>query len=667
MKTCLLMSAVALALIPSAAASQTVPQQPDTVQLSELVVTATRLQERIADAPGSITVLRGSALRSNGSRTLADALRAVPGISIAQSAGPGALTSLFIRGGESDYVQVLVDGVQVNEPGGSFDWAHMSTEGIERVEIVRGPASVLYGSDAVSGVIQIFTRAGGTHRIEAGVTASRGDKDAADAGSFDTRGFDASLTGGAPVRAAGGAIVQYGISAAHTASTGLFAFNSDYDRTHVAGRVKLGGTRGDIALTSRVADNEYHYPTSGSGAVVDRNQFSTGGSRSFSADAGYRLLAPIELRVLGTLHDTDSRTENPPDGTEADRYWSTTEQQRRALDARVNVELPGTNVLTLGAEREWQEAETAFESVSGFGTATDDTHETRTNIGWYAQLHGAPVDALSLTLGARIDDNEQFGTFRTGRAALSWRFARAVRVHASVGTAFKEPTFYENFATAYSRGNPDLEPEQANSRDAGVEYAALDGRLTLGATWFEQRFRNLIQYTFTTPSPDDPNYFNVGAARARGLEASAAAALGALKINASYTLTATRVTDDGFGDDMAFQEGRRMLRRPEHQAAVNASMRITPAMTALIDARYVGERDDLDFSDPEQWSGVRTSLNAFTVLDAGFVYGIVRGGGPSIDLSAGIRNLLDRQYQEIRGFPTPGRVLYLGIRAGTGL
>ena len=667
MKTYVLMSAVAFALIPSASAAQTVPPQPDTVKLSELVVTATRLQKHIADAPGSITVLRGSALRSNGSRTVADALRAVPGISIAQSAGPGALTSLFIRGGESDYVQVLVDGVQVNAPGGSFDWAHMSTEGIERVEILRGPASVLYGSDAVSGVIQIFTRAGGAHRIEAGVTASRGDKHAADAGSFDTRGFDASLTGGAPLRAAGAAVVQYGISAAHTASTGLFAFNSDYDRSHVAGRVKLSGTRGDIAFTSRVADNEYHYPTSGSGAVVDRNQFSTGGSRSFSADAGYRLLTPIELRVLGTLNDTDSRTENPPDGTETDRYWSTTDQQRRALDARVNVDLPGTHVLTLGAEHEWQEAESAFESVSSFGTASDDTHETRTNTGWYAQLHGAPVQALSLTLGARIDDNEQFGTFRTGRAALSWRFAPALRVHASFGTAFREPTFYENFATAYSRGNPDLEPEQTDSRDAGVEYAALDGRLTLGATWFEQRFRNLIQYTFNTPSPDDPNYFNVGAARARGLEASAAATLGALNVNASYTHTATRVTDDGFGEDMAFQEGRRMLRRPAHQASVGASMRMTRTMKALIDARYVGARDDLDFSDPEQWSGVRTSLDAYTVLDAGVVYGIARGSSPTLDVSAGVRNLLDREYQEISGFPTPGRVLYLGIRAGTGL
>ncbi|HSJ30198.1 MAG TPA: TonB-dependent receptor [Longimicrobiales bacterium] len=666
MKTCLLLSAVALLTIPSGAAAQAVPQKPDTVRLSELVVTATRLQKRIADAPGSITVLRGSAMRSSGTRSLADALRAVPGIAIAQSAGPGALTSLFIRGGESDYVQVLIDGVQVNEPGGSFDWAHMSTEDIERVEIVRGPASVLYGSDAVSGVIQIFTRAGGAHRIEAGVTASRGDKHAAD-GSFDTRGFDASLTGGTPLRAGGDAVLQYGISAAHTASTGLFAFNSDYDRTHFAGRVKLGGTRGDIALTTRVADNEYHYPTSGSGAVVDHNQFSTGGSRSFGADAGYRLLAPIELRVLGTLHDTDSRTENPPDGAATDRYWSTTDQQRRALDARVNIDVLATHVLTLGAEREWQEAGTAFESVSDFGTATDETLETRTNTGWFAQLHGAPVDALSLTLGARIDDNEKFGTFRTGRAALSWRIATTLRVHASLGTAFKEPTFYENFATAYSRGNPDLEPEQANSHDAGVEYVVLDGRLTLGATWFEQRFRNLIQYTFNTPSPDDPNYFNVGAARARGVEASAAAVLGALNVSASYTHTATRVTDDGFGEDLAFQEDRRMLRRPEHQASLSASVRMTPALTALFDARHVGERDDLDFSDPEQWSGVRTSLEAYTVLDAGVTYALARSSGPSLDLSAGIRNLFDREYQEIRGFPTPGRVFHLGIRAGTGL
>ncbi|HEX2168197.1 MAG TPA: TonB-dependent receptor [Longimicrobiales bacterium] len=655
---------IASIAVPSYSHAQ---EEPDTVKLRELVVTATRLETPIADAPGSITVLHGDALRSSGTRFLADALRAVPGVTLAQSAGPGALTSLFIRGGESDYVQVLIDGVQVNDPGGSFDWAHMRTEDIDRVEIVRGPASVLYGSDAVSGVIQIFTRTGGAPRVEAGMSGSRGDRHAGDTGSFDNHAYDASLTGRTAVPLGDDASVSYGLSGSRAGSTGLFALNSDYDHTSFSGRLSLDAARGELGLTTRLTVNEYHYPTNGAGLVVDRNQFSTGSSRSFGARAGYRISDAVDLRVLGTLHDTDAATRNPPDAEEIDRYWSTTDQRRTSLDAHVNVGVPLASVLTVGAEREWQQARTASESVSEFGTFTDSTDEQRHNTGWYAQLHGSPFSAVSLTVGARVDDNEKFGTFRTGRAALSWRPLEMLRLHGSFGTAFREPTFFENFATAYSRGNPDLEPEHTRSRDIGAEYVAFGGAVAVGATWFDQRFRNLIQYTFDTPAPDAPNYYNIGAARAHGIEVSASAAVRAFNATASYTRTATRVTDDGFGEDLAFQEGESLLRRPRHQAAVNASVQLGDAAAARFGARYVGEREDLDFTDPAQWSGIRTTLDAYTVVDAGMTYALVHGSRRSVDLSAGIRNLFDRAYQEIHNFPAPGRVIYLGLRAGLGL
>jgi vitamin B12 transporter len=663
-KTYLLAGAILLGAPLTAAAQQ--PQ--DTVQLPELVVTATRLPTPIADAPGSVTVLTGESMRRSGQRFLIDALRTVPGVTFAQSAGPGALTSMFIRGGESDYVQVLVDGIQINDPGGSFDWAHLRTEDIERVEIVRGPASVLYGSDAVSGVVQIFTREGGAPRIEAALTSSRGDKSGDGAGgSYDTHALDASLTGSSPLSSSGRTMLRYGLSAAHAASTGLYAFNSDYDNTNVAGRIHLDSHRGDIAFSARTLDSEYHFPTNGSGAVVDRNQFATHRSRSIGVDAGYRVIEPVELRVLATLHDTEARSEDPPDGDEVDEYWSTTDQLRRSIDARINIDMSRAGMLTLVGEREWQEAQTAFESLSEFGTFTDATDESRANTGWYAQLHGTPLRAVTITLGARIDDNAKFGTFRTGRAALAWQPVTPLRVHGSFGTAFKEPTFFENFATGYARGNPDLVPEQTRSGEVGAEVTLVEGALSFGATWFDQRFRNLIQYTYNTPTPDDPNYYNIGAARARGLELTASATLRSLRATASYTRTDTRVSDDGFGEDPAFQEDQRLLRRPLHQAAIHTSLRVSPSLTARVDGRIVGEREDLDFSDPAQWSGYRTTLPGYGVVDAGVVYGLVRGNGPAIDLSAGVRNLLDRRFQEIHNFPAAGRVLYAGVRAGLGL
>ena len=634
-------------------------QVTDTVRLPDLVVTATRLETRVDAVPGSVTVIRGTDMRARGHRFVVDALRDAPGVSIAQSAGPGAQTSVFIRGGESDYVQVLVDGVQVNGPGGAFNWAHLRTEDIDRIEIVRGPASVLYGSDAVSGVIQIFTRAGGQPRIEAGVNSARGSRTIGD-GAFDTHSFDASLTGRASV--ATGTALSYGVSGAYATSSGLYEQNSDYDNTNVSGRIRLDARRADVAVTTRYAENEYHYPTSGSGAVIDANQFATGSTWSLGVDAGASILDGVELRLLGTLYDTGSRTQNPPDAPDDGTFDSTSDQLRRALDARVNITLPRDMVLTAGAEREWQEAQTAFESVGPGGTFTDETDDERANTGWYAQLHGSPIREVSITLGGRVDDNDAFGTFVTGRAAVSWRPVPSTRVHGSYGTAFKEPTFFENFATGFARGNPDLEPEHARSWEAGAELA-LGGSAVLGATYFEQRFRNLIQFTFNTPTPDDPNYFNVGAARAHGAELTAAVGFGPVSASASYTLTRTRVSDDGFGEDPAFQEGRPLLRRPEHQASIAGSVALAESLSGRIQARWVGEREDLDFTDPAQFNGIRTTLEDYTVVDVTFDVRMPH----AIELTVGVRNLFDADYQEIFNFPTPGRVLHAGIRARLGL
>jgi vitamin B12 transporter len=336
------------------------------------------------------------------------------------------------------------------------------------------------------------------------------------------------------------------------------------------------------------------------------------------------------------------------------------------VDARLDIEPVRATTFTVGVEREWQESQTAFESTSGFGVFSDETDDNRANTGIYAQLHATAIRGLAVTLGARIDDDETFGMFRTGRAAVAWRPLESVRLHGALGTAFKEPTFFENYATGFTRGNPDLEPEQARSHELGVQLTTLDGRMDVGATWFDQRFRNLIQYTFAAPAPDAPNFYNVGAARARGLELSAAAGTGPLQATAAYTFTSTRVTDDGFGEDMSFGEGRRLLRRPRHQATLDASLRAGTSLTLGLGARYVGEREDLDFTDPAQWNGIRTTLDDYAVVDAAVTYGLARGAR-SVDLSAGVRNLLDRRYQEIYNFPAAGRVFHIGVRAATGL
>jgi vitamin B12 transporter len=649
--------AFALAIVAATAVAARAQTPQDTFRLRPVVITAARMPTSVETAPGAVTVLSGELLRARGVQYVADALRTVPGVSVVQSAGPGALTSVFMRGGESDYVQVLVDGVQVNDPGGSYNWAHLQTQDVERIEIVRGPSSVLYGSDAVAGVVQIFTRAGGPPRLQARFTGERGERTGVDA-SFYNRLYDVSLTGSATP---GSSSLRYGANIARSDADGLFAYNSDYDNTAVSGRVQLTGTRFDIAFTGRNGDNEYHYPTGGSGALVDRNQFAVTDTRTLAVDAGVQLTRRLEFRILATDYRNDGETDNAPDSAGDDSFLSESWLSRRAVDGRVNVLLPLTTVLTLGVEHERQHGTTSFVSNSSFGEFRDSTDNERDNNGYYAQLHGTPVRAVTITLGGRIDDNSAFGDFRTGRIAASWAWRDALRIRGAAGTAFKEPTFFENFATGFARGNPELEPETSRSWEVGAEHLLRRGALAIGATWFDQEFENLIQYTFATPAPGSPNYFNIGVARARGLEVSARGVMARVNAHGSYTLTRTTVVDQGFGDDMSFQENQPLLRRPRHQASLGADFAVTPALRLTADARYVGERDDLDFTDPSNFSGRRVTLDAYATVAAGVVYDGLRVGGVALEIALRVRNVFDEVYEEAYSFPTEGRVLQISV------
>ncbi len=230
----------------------------DTVVLKPVVVTATRVPTRADAVTAAVTVISGASLRDRGVRTVADALRETLGATIVETNGPGSQTSLFLRGGESDYVKVLLDGVSLNQPGGAYTFAHLTTDDVERIEIVRGPVSVLYGSDAVAGVVQIFTRTGlgGVPRVDA----------EAGAGSYGMRRVGGTITGGT-------AGFAYSLGFSRVSTDGLFPINSGYRNTTVTTRLRVApDARSDAAVTVRHGDGVFHYPTDGAGRVVDANQ-----------------------------------------------------------------------------------------------------------------------------------------------------------------------------------------------------------------------------------------------------------------------------------------------------------------------------------------------------------------------------------------------------------
>ena len=617
------------ALLPLPVSAQLTAR--DTARTAPVVVTATRSPLAAGRAPSSVTVLTGEQLRSEGMASVADALRRVPGLSLAQTGSYGGVTSLFIRGGESKYTKVLIDGVPVNEAGGAYDFSTLTTDNVERVEVVRGPASVLYGSDAVAGVVQIFTRPGGG-RVR-GELSGRG-------GGFASYDADGAVRGG-------GERVGFSLGGARHVTDGFQAFNSGFHNDVASGMLHSARGRGDARLSLRYTDVAFHFPTDGSGQVVDSNAVRRDGRLAVGLDAGWRLAPAVELRAALASHDLHGVTDNQPDspGDVGGYYYTPADRsRRRSGDVRLNVSLRGATRLTLGgqSERQWQ----ASETQSSFGD--NGFTATRRTTGTYAQLLLAPAERYTVALGGRYEHNERFGDYFTYRSAGSVRIAEGTRVRGSIGTAFREPTFLENYGGAFVIGNPSLRPEHALSVDAGVEHE-LGAWGTIGATWFANSFRDLIDYQY---SPTEPNYFNVARTRAQGVELDGRVTWPAgFRLDAAFTYLETRVIDPGTSTatTAAFAPGAHLLRRPSHTVDVGAGYRGERGSLQLRALR-AGTRED-NYYAPD-FSVQHVTLPAYTRADLSAELGLVpaASGRGSAAATLRVENLFDARYTDAAGF-----------------
>jgi vitamin B12 transporter len=650
----------------TAAAAQLPPR--DTVRLAEVVVTPTRVATPRASVAASVTVLSGLQLRERGITSVGEALRDIAGVAMVQPGSFGALASVFLRGGESDYVSVLVDGMPLNDPGGAINLADLTTDNVDRIEIVRGPASVLYGSDAVSGVVQIFTRRGrGPLRVGASWEAGR----------FET------VTPG-PVTAAGGTgraafrwetdvaggseAVGYSFSVSSQRTAGLYGtaeFDNSYRNTVASGLLRATPDAGtDASLMVRYGDHTFHYPTDGAGRLVDANQYQHGTATTVGLDAGRFLLPRLEARVMLGTHTTDGGIEDAPDGiadtTGFFAYSSLDHVERRRAEARVNLYGHG-GVVTVGGQLEHQSQRSVGISNSQFGRSTDRLDVTRRSHAVYAQAQADPWGAVSVNAGARWDRNETFGDFVTYRGGVVYRPAAGLRLRAAAGTGFKEPTFYENFATGFVRGNPALEPEHSISWELGADQTLAAGRVTMAATYFSQVFRDLIDFTFAPPVPGDPNYFNIARAEARGVELEASAApVTRLVLEGRYSYLRTRVTDGGFdaGPGALLARDSALLRRPGHMLVGRVRYRASGRLRLGLGVRHAGSRADIDYTAFE-----RVRLPAYSTVNLSAEGDVVGTPDRTATLTVRVENLLDAWYQEAANFPARGRTIWLGARA----
>jgi vitamin B12 transporter len=560
-----------------------------------------------------------------------------------------------MRGGESDYVQVLVDGVKVNQPGGAFDFSGLTTEHIERIEVVRGPASALYGSDAMAGVIHVISRTG--------AGAPRGSV-AYRAGSFGSSEITADLGG-----TVGSA--RYGFTLARRDTDGILEYNNQAENRVFNGYVLLTpDDRTSVRLSTRLASRSYHYPTDGAGNVVDRNAFTFGDEVSIGVDLSRRVSTRVEIAALLTSYEmesgSDDRMDDAADTLGFFGYTSLDAMRRTAAEVRANVALGRLGTGTVGVEVETQAQRSFSESSSEFGPSTSRSDNSRWNRGGFAHLL-SDLGPLSLSGGVRLENNERFGRFFTWQAGASLAYSRSGRVRGAAGRAIKEPTFFENFSGGFSTGNPELSPERSSSWELGVEQSLFGRALAVDATWFNQKFRDLIQYTFAPPRPGDPNFFNVAEANARGLETGATLAAGAVSVRAEATWLKTEVVDAGFdqGPGGSFVEGEPLLRRPERTVNLSVAWAALDRLRLRASALRVGQRSDRDFST---FPATPVVLEAYTLVSAGVEATILdaRGGRPGLDLTLRGENLLDASYQEVFGFTAPGRGIYVGGRVTFG-
>lgn len=606
----------------AAALTTTALARDEQDETEEIVVIATRTENPLSRIGSSVSIVTADDIERSQTVFVEDILRTVPGISVSRSGNVGGITSVFMRGASSGNTLVLIDGVEVNDaaaPGGAFNFGSLTTDNIERIEVLRGSQSLLYGSRALGGVINIITKKGAPGFKASGT---------AEYGSFGTVRANVNLSGGTgrlTYSLSGGVYSTDGISAAdkrdgNSEKDGL----DDYT---VSGRA--GARLTDFAEIDghfRLVDSEAEFDTFDFflGRVIDGDNLND--STEFEA-GGSLTLKLLDGMIEGIFKG--GRWSLDRDSIENGERNIASLGKRREFSFQGNLYLGDDNVLTVGAEREKTVMDFTFFSPFGnFPTAGGANLDS-----FYTQFQTTLFDALTLTAGVRHDDHSTFGGATTFRFTGAYNNeATATTLRGSYGEAFKAPSLFDLF-DPFS-GNPGLLPEENESWDMGIEQRFLSGRVTASATYFNVDTVNLIGFDFVLFRSD-----NVNASRARGVELSLEVRpVGGLGLSANYTLTSTR--------DMA--TGARLVRRPRHVANVEVSYSGDSRLSGSLGVTYSGKKLD----------------NGGIVLDDYFLAELraaFRLTG-NVELYGRVENLLDRNYQEIFGFGVPGIAAYFGLR-----
>jgi vitamin B12 transporter len=629
--------------------------------MDETVVTATRTETPVKELGVSTTVVKETEIKQRQAVDVLDVLRDVPGFNVVRTGGRGNTTSLFVRGGEDNFTKVLIDGVSVNLGGGAFSFGSLLTENFERIEIVRGPQSALYGSDAISGVINFITKPGeGKPSLRASTsngTYLKGDKNYIGEQSVGFMGGNEWI----------GANLAY----ARVDDNGYLDVNDDYSNNTFSGRLDLYPMQNlNFTFNGRYENAKDKFPTGDAGdkySPLDPNQNLETDDWVSGIQGQYQMSEWLEHVVLFGYHYNKMEYKDPENLT-ADpfgAFFSDTKENHYSVDYHFNVRFPTTakirSTFTAGFEYLDESYDQQTRSIFAGFESTSDLNEDRHNWGWYAQEQLTLFDHLHLTAGARYEDNSEFGNEFVPRGSVAYELTQTGTVfRGAAGKGFKTPTFTENFSRGFATGNPDLNPEKSYSWEVGIDQAFWENKLVFGATYFYQKFDDLITYIDQLdPLPD---FENIQAAKSQGVELTAFCKPGyGFTFGGSYTYLDTEVTDDGGtgGPSSPFEEGKQLLRRPQNTASgfINWTWE---RFQIRFDGLYMGERDDLDF---RTFPAERVTLNDYFIVDLATSYTVNLNQRYVKDFKifGKIQNLFDEKYEESFGFSAPDPSFQLGL------
>ncbi|MCG2754496.1 MAG: TonB-dependent receptor [Desulfobacteraceae bacterium] len=591
------------------------------VTMEETVVTASRIEELLKYSPDSVTIVTGEEIQKKGKQTVIDVLKDVPGISIAQYGSPGGGSSIYMRGTNNAHTLIMIDGVRVGDPmatDGKMSIADLSTDNIERIEIVRGAQSVLYGSDAIGGVINIITKKGkGKPKF---YLSSEG-------GSFETFREKIGVSGSNDKINYAASVSRLDMKCVSRADEDLGNTERDYyHNTNISARVD-----GQISETVRMGFSARHSESS-----MDLDE---GGPVS-DAD----MVQDTDITTVSTNFDQDifdwwqhtikfGTTETKREYTKNNGVFDGTYNGTIKLASwQHNFFIGEMDTITAGFD--YQE-----EDGDNQGTSSNITNKSVNTKSFFVQNKLTPFTGLSFTLGARHDDHQTFGGEDTYKGALAYLYEKTgTKLRGSYGTGFRAPSLYQLYS---SYGDVNLKPEESKGYDVGIDQELFGEKVLLSATYFHITIDDMVGW-----NNDTSKYYNLGKVKTEGWETGfSVKPVSWLSVDAHYTYTEAKNEDEKDAN-----KDKDLIYRPKHTGGASLNIKPLEKLNVNLNAQYAGKR--------YRNAGNTAEMPDYTLFNLAASYDMMKW----LKIFGRVENLTDQKYQSIYQYGEPGIGFYGGIK-----